>query len=190
MSEGVGKKPKSKGYEGFVEMSEEIMRGRSPAEQKEAVLDILNSLLPAFIPWSCRTFFRPTELACLTCAYFASVGFRWLVGDMELQEVDLEQPDGTVRRQRSQVHIKKCRYLEQSGCVGMCVNLCKVPTQDFFTNDFGMPLYMEPNFEDLSCNMIFGKQPPPLEDDPVKKQPCFKQCNLAKATSKCNKLPS
>lgn len=40
----------------------------------------------------------------------------------------------------------------------------------------GMPLYMEPNFEDLSCKMIFGQQPPRFEDDPVNGQPCFKQC--------------
>lgn len=27
------------------------------------------------------------------------------------------------------VKIKKCRYLESSGCVGMCGNMCKLPTQ-------------------------------------------------------------
>jgi len=30
------------------------------------------------------------------------------------------------RQQRSVVHIKKCRYLENSGCVGMCTDMCKV----------------------------------------------------------------
>ena len=40
----------------------------------------------------------------------------------------------------------------------------------------GMPLYMEPNFEDLSCKMVFGQTPPPLEQDDVMGQPCFKQC--------------
>lgn len=33
---------------------------------------------------------------------------------------------GAVVEQASTVHIKKCRYLEASGCVGLCVNLCKV----------------------------------------------------------------
>jgi hypothetical protein len=33
---------------------------------------------------------------------------------------------GLMREQRSVVHIKKCRYLENSGCVGMCMNMCKV----------------------------------------------------------------
>ena len=169
--------------------------------------------------------------------------------------------------------IKKCRYLESSGCVGMCTNMCKIPTQkvhavvpphvgggrggcrrpspasfprvhaphglaavggrpavaaptlccpcllppascllppascllppascllpptsfynlhpqrrphpcctavlpalQFFTDTFGLPLYMEPNFEDLSCEMMFGQHPPALEADKLYSQPCF-----------------
>lgn len=45
---------------------------------------------------------------------------------MELQEHEVLLPDGTTRVQKSTVYIKKCRYLESSGCVGMCVNMCKV----------------------------------------------------------------
>ena len=33
---------------------------------------------------------------------------------------------------------------------------------------------MNPNFEDLSCDMIFGQVPPPIETDPALSQPCFK----------------
>jgi hypothetical protein len=54
------------------------MAGRTPAEQKMAVLNVLNSLLPSVIPWACRTFFRPTELTAMTCAYFAHIGFEWV----------------------------------------------------------------------------------------------------------------
>lgn len=43
------------------------------------------------------------------------------------------------------------RYLESSNCVGMCVNLCKIPTQDFFTNSLGVPLTMTPS---MSLNPI------------------------------------
>ena len=67
------------------------------------------------------------------------------------------QIKGETVRMRSTVHIKKCRYLEDSGCTGMCVNMCKMPTQTFFTDDFGLPLTMTPNFEDLSCDMVFGQ---------------------------------
>lgn len=67
----------------------------------------------------------------------------------------------------------------------------QVPTQTFFTESFGMPLYMEPNFEDLSCNMIFGQMPPTLENDPVTTQPCFSSCAIGMVNdSKCKKLPS
>ncbi|XP_031377455.1 beta-carotene isomerase D27, chloroplastic isoform X2 [Punica granatum] len=93
-------------------------------------------------------------------------------------------------KQMSGVRIKKCRYLENSGCVGMCVNMCKMPTQDFFTNEFGLPLTMLPNFEDMSCDMVYGQVPPPLEEDPVSKQPCFAEiCSMANPNaSVCPKL--
>lgn len=54
------------------------MAGRNAAEQKETVLRVLNNLLPSVIPWACRTFFRPTELTAMTCAYFAHIGFEWV----------------------------------------------------------------------------------------------------------------
>ena len=57
---------------------------------------------------------------------------------------------------RSGVLIKKCRYLEASGCVGLCVNLCKRPTEAFFADAFGLPLTMVPNFEDLSVRQGEG----------------------------------
>ena len=82
-----------------------------------------------------------------------------------------------------------CRYLAESGCVGMCVNLCKTPTQTFFTQELGMPLTMKPNFEDYSCDMVFGQKPPALSDDEVNLQPCYTECPQSKAgTAKCHKL--
>lgn len=29
------------------------------------------------------------------------------------------------------------------------------------------------DFEDMSCEMVYGQVPPPFEEDPVSKQPCF-----------------
>jgi len=58
-----------------------------------------------------------------------------------------------------------------------------MPVQEFIGNGLGMPLYMEPNFEDLSCKMMFGQPPPLLQDDPVMTESCFSRCNLANAFS-------
>lgn len=171
--------------------------------------------------------------------------------------VCLQVRPGLLREQRSIVHIKKCRYLESSGCVGMCINMCKVrgwtaqgrrrrrlaagtlllaacvstedssagigalvvdcthtsplflpldaqllpqptqtlllflllqvPTQNFFTDDFGLPLTMKPDFQTLSCDMIFGQAPPPIEQDEAYSQSCLSQCTLAKGIVPCPK---
>lgn len=51
-----------------------------------------------------------------------------------------------------------------------------------------MPLTMNPNFEDLSCEMVFGQVPPPLEQDPVYTQSCFvPHCSLAGRIEPCPK---
>ncbi|KAI8472878.1 MAG: hypothetical protein J3K34DRAFT_412763 [Monoraphidium minutum] len=180
--------PADADYEDFVRISREIMRGRGSAEQREVVREVLRTLMPREAPGAFRRLFPPTQWSAEFNALIASMAFFWLVGESELREADVEVGAGEVRRQRSVVHIKKCRYLEASGCVGMCTNMCKIPTQAFFTEEFGLPLTMNPNFEDLSCEMIFGQAPPRLEEDPVFAQPCFvPQCSLASRVEPCPK---
>lgn len=71
----------------------------------------------------------------------------------------------------------------------MCVNLCKAPVQHFFTEELGMPLTMKPNFEDYSCEMIFGLTPPLLEEDEVMQTGCLAECSTAnKERAMCHKL--
>ncbi|URD87458.1 Stem-specific protein TSJT1 [Musa troglodytarum] len=80
------------------------------------------------------------------------------------------------KTEKNVVYIPKCRFLESTNCVGMCTNLCKVPSQKFIQDSLGVPVYMVPNFEDMSCEMVFGQQPP--LHDPTLKQPCYhKSCN-------------
>lgn len=174
-------------YEGFVDVSRQVMRGRTPSQQKEAVRKVLLSILPPGAPATFRKLFPPTKWSAELNAAITVPFFQWLVGPSEVVEVEV---NGI--KQKSGVHIKKCRYIEYSGCVGMCVNMCKLPTQDFFTNEFGLPLTMNPNFEDMSCDMIYGQQPPPIEEDPASKQPCFSIiCPVAKADSPvCPKVQS
>jgi hypothetical protein len=174
MAKAVGQKSSLKGYEGFVDLSTQIMQGRKSEEQQALVAVVLRSLVPAQVLWLIRTVFSPNRIVCELNAWFATMLFEWLVGPCEVKTVKVSDGGGGVRSQNSGVHIKKCRYLEASHCVGMCVNMCKLPTQRFFTEDFGIPLTMTPNFEDFSCEMVFGQTPSPLETEDIYHQPCLR----------------
>ncbi|CAB4291619.1 unnamed protein product [Prunus armeniaca] len=54
---------------------------------------------------------------------------------------------------------------------------------------FPKPIFSLANFDDMSCEMIFGQDPPELSDDPALKQPCFKLCkvNQRHNTNDCSK---
>ena len=191
MANAIDSTTRATGYEGFVDLSKQIMQGRNAQEQQAAVAKVLHSLIPAPVLWVIRTVFSPTRLVCVLNAWFAAQMFEWLVGQCEVAEANVEGTDGTVRSQPSAVHIKKCRYLEESQCVGMCVNMCKLPTQTFFTEKFGIPLTMIPNFEDLSCQMVFGQVPPPAASDEAMEQSCLRTCPTSQPSSHngpCHKL--
>ncbi|KAG0578478.1 hypothetical protein M758_4G023100 [Ceratodon purpureus] len=150
------------GYEGMVEVSHALARNRNAAEQQAAVL----KGFPKVPNWF-RKLFPYSDWGAELNARITPLFFSWLVGPCEPVEVTING-----KTLKSGVQIEKCRYLETSGCTGLCVNSCKMPTQYFFTTELGMPLTMEPNFEDMSCLMIFGQTPPSAEDDVVFKQKC------------------
>ncbi|NJL87632.1 MAG: DUF4033 domain-containing protein [Leptolyngbyaceae cyanobacterium SM1_1_3] len=191
MAKALGGKTQLQGYDGFVDLSKQIMQGRSAREQQETVAVVLQSLVPAPVLWLIRTLFSPTQLVCELNAWFATRLFEWLVGPCEVKAVEIQTASGQ-QQQNSGVQIKKCRYLEQSRCVGLCINMCKLPTQNFFTQQFGIPLTMIPDFEDFSCEMIFGQPPPPLETEAAYQQPCLvAQCEIATpSAAACPKIKS
>jgi hypothetical protein len=61
----------------------------------------------------------------------------------------LDTHSGEIEVWANSVKIERCRYLESVQCKGACANICKLPTQTFFTEDLGMPVTMVPNFDDL-----------------------------------------
>lgn len=71
------------------------------------------------------------------------------------------------------------RFLEEAGCVNVCINGCKKPTESFIKNGLGVDLYIEPNYDDFSCKFRFGEAPPPEAEDPAFDEPCFLQCSNA-----------
>lgn len=188
MAQALGHSSPLKGYDALVDLSKQIVQGRSAAEQQALVAVVLKSLVPPPVLWLIRTLFSPTRRVCELNAWFAARLFAWLVGPCEVRQAEITEPNGRIKWQNSSVHIKKCRYLEQSQCVGLCVNLCKLPTQTFFTQDFGIPLSMKPNFEDYSCDMVFGQVPPPLEQEAVYHQPCLAAQGATAKAAVCPKV--
>jgi hypothetical protein len=154
-------------------------QGRTASQQRDSVI----AGFPKIPSWFRRLFpysrWGAEANATLTLSFFG-----WLVGPMTVEEIEV---DGVP--QRSGVLIKRCRYLAESNCAGMCNNLCRFPVTKFFTEELGMPMSMEPGFETYACKMKFGVAPPPLEDDPVTRaQPCLGSCSAAMAGARCHKL--
>jgi hypothetical protein len=101
----------------------------------------------------------------------------WLMGECELNNVPVAD-DGTVGYQQGLL-VKRCRFLEESGCASVCVNSCKIPTQNFFLQDMGLPLTMEPNYETFECQFSFGLTPNAAHELQAKNTPCLARCPTA-----------
>lgn len=75
------------------------------------------------------------------------------------------------------VLVKRCRILEDSKCISVCLNSCKIPTQDFFRTYMGMNLTMVPNYETGECQFQFGGDAPTEEDEAMLlSSPCYHMC--------------
>ncbi|KAF8006428.1 hypothetical protein BT93_K0659 [Corymbia citriodora subsp. variegata] len=167
----IGIRNKKSGYDGLVEAASAGYRSFNPTEQRDLVISALDRAFPRPILNMIRTLLPQSKFTREYFAAFTTVFFSWLVGKCEVRESEL---DG--RREKNVVHINKCRFLEETNCVGMCLNLCKMPCQTFIKDSLGVPVNMVPNFDDMSCQMVFGQDPPAMSDDPAFKQPCFKLC--------------
>ena len=62
--------------------------------------------------------------------------------------------------------VEKCKFLQESNCKGMCLNSCKLPAQELFS-ELGLPLRVSPNFETQECQWSFGEVAPPPDEDPT-----------------------
>ena len=70
--------------------------------------------------------------------------------------------------------------LEESGCAGVCLNVCKLPTQQFLGEELGLPVTLAPDYETFECRFVYGKTPPPPEQDEAFDTPCFSQCPISR----------
>ncbi|KAL8527198.1 hypothetical protein ACS0TY_005176 [Phlomoides rotata] len=185
MAQEIGWDSEKPGYDGLIDVAHRIMVGRSNSDATEAAIRILRSLFPPWLLELYKKLISPLaggEVAALMVARVTTVSCQWLMGTCSVNYVEL--PNGS--SWSSGVFVEKCKYLEESKCVGVCINTCKLPTQSFFKECMGVPLVMEPNFKDYSCQFKFGVLPPPPEDDAALKEPCLEVCPTANRRKQLN----
>jgi len=164
------------GFPLLVALADRIARsGRPPAAQRQVVLATLLGLIPRVVRDLFKILIRPAPWVDRMNAKITVAAFAWLVGPCEIVP---RESDGAL----AAVKLRKCRYLEQCGCVASCANFCKAPTQSFFAEAFGVDAHLAPNHADGSCVMTFGEKPP--SPDPAFEEPCYAAC--ARATSHAN----
>ncbi|CAL4895861.1 unnamed protein product [Urochloa decumbens] len=181
MVEEVGWDSEKPGYAGLMEVANRLMvKGKSALETEQAAIRVLQSLFPPLLLVLYKALLAPIgngQLAAMMLeARATALSCQWLMGTCSVNSVTL--PDG--KSWSSGVFVEKCKYLEESKCLGICINTCKLPTQTFFKDHMGVDLYMEPNFEDYSCQFNFGVPPPPLDTDKALKEPCLDICTNAR----------
>lgn len=76
--------------------------------------------------------------------------------------------------------VEKCKFLQESGCKGLCLHQCKLPAQQFFQDELGLALTVEPNFVTQECQWSFGQVPVPVADDPTFPRGCLVGCTSRK----------
>ncbi|CAL4992210.1 unnamed protein product [Urochloa decumbens] len=179
LQEASGMRNGKDGYEGLIEAALTISGLLRVDQQWQTVATALERAFPSYILTMIKVMMPPSRFSREYFAAFTTIFFPWLVGPCEVRESEV---DG--RKEKNVVYVPKCRFLESTNCVGMCTNLCKIPCQKFIQGSLGTTVYMSPNFEDMSCEMIFGQQPP--EDDPALKQPCFRTKCIAKQNRQVN----
>ena len=157
---------------------------------KRVFKGILPALYIGWIPPLWKKFVDPNAPKWVTGFSFHLVFivlFPWLMGPMEgVEHEDVEVPEKLrktfpflpkVVSVPQAIKAERCRFLETSSCASVCVNSCKVPSQEWLKDDFGMDLHIQPNYDDFSCVWSFNKEPPPLEEDAAILVPCFTNCN-------------
>ncbi|CAG7881797.1 unnamed protein product [Brassica rapa] len=175
--EEVGSDSDKPGYVGLIELVKLLLlKSRTRSETNDAAVRILKSLFPPLILELYKLLIAPLaqgKIAALMVARVTVLTCQWLMGPCKVNTIEL--PNGEAWE--SGVFVEKCQYLEESKCVGVCINTCKLPTQTFFKDYMGVPLLMEPDFKDYSCQFKFGVAPP--EDDGSVNEPCFETCSIA-----------
>eukprot|EP00559_Dactyliosolen_fragilissimus_P002985 CAMPEP_0184864206 /NCGR_PEP_ID=MMETSP0580-20130426/14088_1 /TAXON_ID=1118495 /ORGANISM="Dactyliosolen fragilissimus" /LENGTH=463 /DNA_ID=CAMNT_0027362895 /DNA_START=37 /DNA_END=1431 /DNA_ORIENTATION=- len=115
-------------------------------------------------PW----FYAPWLTTIVTPTFF---GF--LVGP--------SRPNRRKDGQRGGLVVEKCKFLQESGCKGLCLHQCKIPAQSFFKEELGLDLAVYPNFATGECQWSFGETPLKPQEDPTFPDGCLVGCQSRSA---------
>jgi len=180
-----------------------VAKSSSEEEQRMFGLAIIESFIPTgaakAFGWFLRLF--PEWFARRHAAFVTPLLLPWLVGDAEVNDVPEEyavEESGAPANafealfapgKKSQksgykqgVLVKRCRVLEESGCVSVCKNVCKIPTETFFTEKVGLPVTLIPNYETLECQFCYGRVADGSEGEEA--GGCYVGCS-ASASKRC-----
>ena len=176
-------------YDNFVNVSKLLLQYKTSNEIRLKIVSLISKIIPKFVKDYFRKMYSENpKLVCELSVQWFGFGFlTWLIGPVEPIQNTFSSDDGTTETWNSTVKLLECRYLVASGCKAACTQLCKRPTQYFFSETLGVPLYMKPNFTDYSCEMMFGQSPPPESEDEAFSEPCFSSCSVVTKLSSRNK---
>mmetsp|Transcript_26750 Transcript_26750/g.57549 ORF Transcript_26750/g.57549 Transcript_26750/m.57549 type:complete len:281 (-) Transcript_26750:544-1386(-) len=183
--------PDIPGFDGMMAELHELHRRSRGTDELERVSLQTMTALAGPIPFVYKTFFARWEATPAVLAWFAKYLLPFLVGEMTLTSTSSSSRDDDASiinngNDNSNVSgvggggggllVERCRVLEGSKCMGVCAKMCKVPTERFFAERWGVPLSMEPNFETGACQLRFGVVPLDVKDDPTIPPGCLGRC--------------
>mmetsp|Transcript_29148 Transcript_29148/g.84735 ORF Transcript_29148/g.84735 Transcript_29148/m.84735 type:complete len:348 (+) Transcript_29148:56-1099(+) len=163
-------------YQGLMELTAALNARYSDRGQVQAIAqDVLRSLFPSWLPGQYAILFsRPfPAFSARMNAWATWWAGTFLMGECEIN--DCEVDGGGIGRSQGLL-VKRCRFLEEAGCASVCVNSCKVPTQNFFIEDMGLPLTMTPDYTTNECQFSFGLTPTAQSELDAKNTPCLSRC--------------
>ncbi|KAI3993144.1 hypothetical protein MKX01_009887 [Papaver californicum] len=136
-----GMKNDKSSYDSFVEASATVIQiSKDTKMQQELVIQSLNKAFSKRILYLIKVLIPESKFKREFFATFTTLFFAWLVGPCRAKEYEIEG-----KMEKNVVHIPKCMFLEESKCVGMYVNLCKMPWQKLIKDSFRTPIYMKPS---------------------------------------------
>jgi hypothetical protein len=175
-----------KGIDGLLDQGRTFMLqpGQTAEAQHKMVSDTLGGLMTPVLPPFYRIFMSgivpklgtdfdgkqigPWFYAPWLTTIVTPTFFGFLVGP--------SRPNRRKDGERGGLVVEKCKFLQESGCKGLCLHQCKLPAQQFFKNELGLELTVSPNFATQECQWSFGETPLPPSEDPSFPSGCLKGC--------------